>query len=285
MKLFACCPYLAFIYCSVVDSLLRDRIVMRFEPQTGPNAGHCHVVLRKASHATASITELRIAPLFSRRIRIEPCALEIPPSQHRLIDLRGGWYTSDQPSPYHAMIRPSLWIYPEDVFAPVREGRRVSLDNLPYPNELWAGQVMKELYKLSHVLNVLSLSQLVQYVPKSKDLSGWVLHMDFATRAEAEATSRFTGIEIGGRRLHIAGTKYLASTPCLGMLDDRRDTTPVTGAAALLLALDLRKHKKSCSASGYWVRRTGSSELLHINSEKSASQSHDVQSQSIQIVH
>jgi hypothetical protein len=68
-------------------------------------------------------------------------------------------------------------------------------------------QFRLELYSMLHEFNISSISQVTQQRVRGKNLSGWVLFMDFATRQEAELALAFSGTLLVGQKVIIAPSK------------------------------------------------------------------------------
>jgi hypothetical protein len=58
-----------------------------------------------------------------------------------------------------------------------------------------------------HKFNILSISRARQQRIRDKDLSGWVLFVDFATRQEAELALAFSGTLLVGQEVIIAPSR------------------------------------------------------------------------------
>jgi hypothetical protein len=95
--------------------------------------------------------------------------------------------------------------YPTELFAPVREGRWLALDNMPPQTEIKAAY--DDLYGLLHGFDVLAMSGFVKYVPQSNHISGWMCYIDFATQKQAQSARRFDNSLIAGRRVRFSVTK------------------------------------------------------------------------------
>jgi hypothetical protein len=198
---------------------------MAHDPMTGFNRGSCFVLLRDPGDVSASATELHDAAVFNRRIKLR--GLRDPSEElqdEEYIDLCRGWYASPSSDVYDANMRMSLVVYPPDLFAPVREGRRVAIEDLPVAFV----EVSRDLYTLFHDFDVLSFSKFIKYVPKGNNLTGYMLFIDFATRKEAEKALKLKGALIAGRRaifsLAKPPLKYTASwetTRSTGHYSDR----------------------------------------------------------------
>jgi hypothetical protein len=163
----------------------------------GRNGGICEVVLADPQQATAAVIELDNASLFDRRIELD--ILSATWEQHRAFGLERGWYASGNTSIWHARLREPLWSYPKDLFAPVREYRRVIVENVPYPRlDNSVSVTWKCLYELLYGFDVLSCSTVQVYKPKHSKINGCSVKFDFVTREDAEvAVDSFEGCFIG----------------------------------------------------------------------------------------
>jgi hypothetical protein len=169
----------------------------------------CGVVLRHSGQVAASIAELQGAAMFDRKIRIwavEKIAPRVTPEGDRRfrLDLRNGWHVTQDPRLLHVRIREHCMTYPSDEFAPVREGRRLALDNAP---DQYFPSFYPEIYRLLHDFDVQPISRRIKYVPRTKSLSGWMVFVDFATREQADEARQLDGSLIGGRKVHFAVAK------------------------------------------------------------------------------
>jgi hypothetical protein len=91
----------------------------------------CELVLTNPEQATASLIKLDNATLFDRRVELD--MMPETTKQRREFGLERDWYASNDPSISRARLREPLWSYPEDLFVPVRESRRVIVENVPAP--------------------------------------------------------------------------------------------------------------------------------------------------------
>lgn len=119
-------------------------------------------MLRNVESARAAILELQGASLFDRKVILF--------EQHRvgkagrLPDLQWGWVASQEPDPKQAYVRGPLTAPPADLFAPVREGRRIVFSNLPFiqsdPRKRREDDdaLYAMLYRLLHNYNVTTVS-------------------------------------------------------------------------------------------------------------------------------
>jgi hypothetical protein len=169
----------------------------------------CGVVLRHSGQVAASIAELQGAAMFDRKIRIwavDKIAPRITPEGDRRfrLDLRNGWHATQDPRLLHVRIREHCMTYPSDVFAPLREGRRLALDNAP---DQYLSGLYPEIYRLLHDFDDQSISRRIKYVPRTKNLSGWMVFVGFATREQADEARQLDGSLIGGRKVRFAVAK------------------------------------------------------------------------------
>lgn len=82
----------------------------------------------------------------------------------------------------------------------MREGRRVTIENVPDPLVKGAG-VMIKVYQMFRHFNVLAVRFAKHRAPKAH-LSGWLATLDFETRSEAQqAIGRFNVSLLSGRRI------------------------------------------------------------------------------------
>jgi hypothetical protein len=109
--------------------------------------------------------------------------------------------------------------YPNDLFAPLRESRRLAIDNMPdlegSDNSANPGSLAFEvgraafepLYSLFSSFDVAAVSRPVKYVPKNKRLSGWIVYLDLAAREDVERALLLNGRTIAGRQVIVARAK------------------------------------------------------------------------------
>ncbi|KAF2036112.1 hypothetical protein EK21DRAFT_83825 [Setomelanomma holmii] len=133
---------------------------MFYDPFTGHKTSGCHVILRDAKLTTATIAELQNAALFDRKIKLEAVPVEwtTDANNSNVINVRSGWHATKSRDLRHATIRSSPVHYPEDLFSPQREGRRVRFDNILNRNSYrgTSGHILQDLYIRLHDLNVLA---------------------------------------------------------------------------------------------------------------------------------
>jgi hypothetical protein len=176
---------------------------MRYNGMTGFTEKRCHVILPEAALIEKVMIELQNAPLFNKQIRVEKITtVKYLKPTFRLIDLSVGWYASESPDVQHIKLREALTTYPSDIFGPLREGRRVTLDNIPGDSA-----PRRRLYEIFHGLNILGINRAVKYVPIAKWMSGWVSHVDSETREEAEDALLCNGSVVVGHKIIVAPTK------------------------------------------------------------------------------
>jgi hypothetical protein len=107
-----------------------DRILIDYTCQTARNSGQCHVVLADQYQVRPAVDALNNAALFGKRMEI--MTLDNLDFGGRLgpwpkIGTERGWYASRVPSIWNAKFRKVGQDYPRDLFAPLRERRRVIL--------------------------------------------------------------------------------------------------------------------------------------------------------------
>ena len=126
-----------------------------------------------------------------------------------------GWFASQDPSIWQANFREPLFTYPKNLFAPLRESRRMILDNLPnFTSD--TNLIYARIYELFHRFDVACCGKPVVYVPRVAYLSGWYLSIDFLKQSDAEvAKDMCDGEMILDRRLYMnvakPPLKYTAS--------------------------------------------------------------------------
>jgi hypothetical protein len=107
---------------------------MHYDRMTGWNSENCFVILRDCASVAPALLELHKAPLFDRRLQmeaVEGLRSQILSKDYQLVDLRRGWFANDQPDLQLVRIREPLMACPNDLFAPLRESRRLAVDNMP----------------------------------------------------------------------------------------------------------------------------------------------------------
>ncbi|KAF2123880.1 hypothetical protein P153DRAFT_258332, partial [Dothidotthia symphoricarpi CBS 119687] len=86
-------------------------------------------------------------------------------------------------------VRAPITTYPRDLFAPIREGRSVTIDNIPDPTTEHLN-VVNKIYSIFHSFDVTSLSRIILYTPRKSRLSNWYVTLYMATREQAELACR-----------------------------------------------------------------------------------------------
>jgi hypothetical protein len=170
-------------------SLRRDR---------GHNMGAAIVVLPDNATAVAAAQELQGAPLFDGKVQISMglTRRKLNPFVN-MPTLNWGWTATNNPDLSKVLGREILRDPPKDLFAPIREGKRLVFDNVPtFPGESLNLEVVKGfktidfskpvLYKLLFSYNVTWVGYSILYQRKNDKQTVRAMNVDFATRDEAE---------------------------------------------------------------------------------------------------
>jgi hypothetical protein len=193
---------------------------MSFTAERGHNRKACEVVMHDEATASAAIKELNGASLFDSKLEMSIKRQKRGQPERRPF-LSTGWEASDRPEVGLAFLREPLLEPPKDLFAPVREGRRITFDNFPVlekevleTSSLLGGpkktgplvDVSQTLmYQLLHNYNVTSLSRTVLYLRKPEKSLIRALHVDFASKDEADhARLTFNNFSYHGSVLGVA---------------------------------------------------------------------------------
>jgi hypothetical protein len=191
------------------DLYLRDHIVMTHALGTSTNHIFCFVVLSDVGSIDVAISELNGAPLFDRRVTVE---MYHPPSKnaHKL-DLTWGWHASTDSDPYNADVRGVATEPHMDIFAPVREQRRIGFRYIPSARPVkigvgpWSSEMVTQtMYRLLHDFNVTStaITRQTETLITGHRVKTIAVFVDFQTRDEAKrAQSAFDGRMYDGQRL------------------------------------------------------------------------------------
>jgi hypothetical protein len=141
-------------------------------------------VLVDPAQAEQAMSLLNHAPLFNGILELG-VVLDTLPEVPYVWGHNRGWYASKNPSIWQAKLREPLWTPPKDLFAPLRESRRVVIENMPH-FEWREATPYRYLYRLLHSFDVLCCSGLARYIPKSGNISGCFMKVDFATKQDAD---------------------------------------------------------------------------------------------------
>ncbi len=190
-----------------------ERIIMGFERSRGLNLGHCHVIFDKPETATSAIEALGSAKMFGKQIAILPCQHTSTYQPSIRPKYYWGWMATDKADPEQMRVRPPLLSPPDDIFAPLLQGRRVVFSNLPdisgvdigAPKKGSSRLLMQNLYSLLHRFNVMASGNFYFSPGIDTKKNGVSIAFDFATRDEAQsAITALNGTEILGRPIRAA---------------------------------------------------------------------------------
>jgi hypothetical protein len=145
---------------------LRERILMLHNPINATVAGGPYVTLSSPEMAVRAIKELDKAPLFDRRVQLKLFDLRNLERKDVFPETGWGWFATPESDLWHIQQRPPHWEPPQNIFASMRECRRVILDDLPSPDLLTYPRVQSEIYRMLHNFNVLGLANTRGYQPK-----------------------------------------------------------------------------------------------------------------------
>jgi hypothetical protein len=197
---------------------------MTHQRGTGNNKKYCIVTLRDVELIDVAISELNGASLFDAKVLVKKYeqnnALKTTPH------LNWGWFASADPDPDNADVRGILTEPPMDMFAPVREQRRIGFRNVPLPHLVKTrvgfklGEALLEtVYRLLHDFNVVTAATVwpEQAVRNGRLMSKGTVFIDFDTRDEAQrAQNTFDGRLYGSKRLVVRpwqiSLKYLGAS-------------------------------------------------------------------------
>lgn len=161
--------------------------------------------------AERAIKELDNAPLFDRRLKSRQFEPIVGDSSY--INISFGWYASRSPILEHVQLRAANFKPPSDIFAPMRESRRVIVDNLPnyLPVHLRQrkGPVLKDrIYAMFHSFDVLCTSRVRSYKDPRPKQRKFLLVLDFQTPEEADmACNLHDGHLVESHELAVAVSK------------------------------------------------------------------------------
>jgi hypothetical protein len=116
---------------------VRKRIEMPFRRDRGHNMGAAIVLLPDNATAVAAVEELQDASLFDCKVKITMGLTnqKLNPSVN-MPTLNWGWTATNNPDLSKVLGREVLRGPPKDLFAPIREGKRLVFDNVPtFPRE------------------------------------------------------------------------------------------------------------------------------------------------------
>ena len=214
---------------------LSERIVVLYDNMTAYNNRRILVTLSNSNMASRALEELNQAPLFDKRIRLQQFRPK-PAKPWRYPELRWGWHATSHSEWRYLKQRPPAFIRPTNIFAPMRESRRVIMDNLPSDTKL--GQaVLEKTYDMFHSFNVLAINDVRRYQARDARETRCMRAIDFATKEEADmAVQLHDGAIMFGYKLRIAiakpPMKHLAAswdTTKGGYHNSLRDTGSAVG--------------------------------------------------------
>jgi len=186
-----------------------ERVWIEHDPTSGYNTQQCDVTLARSEDVEPAIATLNKAVVFDRRISIARRTEEhhVGIDRRFRVGFQRGWFASRDPDILRARLREPLLAYPFNLFAPLRESRRVVLENLPYPLKAM-NLLYSNIYSLLHGYNILGSGSFFRYKPRNPKLSGWAIKLDFTTKAEAdEAILTYDGQMVGGRPVQMSISK------------------------------------------------------------------------------
>lgn len=159
----------------VFNHKAKDSRLDRARRSSGAYSKQCHVNLLHSDLAKHAVTVLDKASVLDRRVRLGIMMEErLIDTKYRScrINLESGWFASQDPVIFQANMRKPLTTYHYNLFAPLRESRRVVFENVPVPYKMTVNQVLSDLYRLSHTYDVLGIGQFFAYMPRNRALSG-----------------------------------------------------------------------------------------------------------------
>jgi hypothetical protein len=180
---------------------------MRHESGTGSNKRYCYVVLCDVESIDVAISELNGASLFNAKVLVTKYGRF--DKLHTRPNLNWGWFASADPDPGNADVRGVLTEPPVDMFAPLREQRRMGFTNIPLPHLVTTRARFKSretlvetAYRLLHDFNVNSAATVwpEENARKGYQMTTGTVLIDFDTREEAKcAQNKFDGRLYGSR--------------------------------------------------------------------------------------
>jgi hypothetical protein len=165
------------------------------------------VVLRDVGSVDTAIAELDGACLFQQRVYLKK--LTYRRARPATLMLFWGWLASTDPELSNANVRGPTTKPPKDVFAPVREQRRIGFMNLCSRGLNAGGENQvpaREVYRLLHNYNVTywKPSMFQTTLSTGRKITQEVSFVDFATRDEAkDVQDRFDGQMYNGHKLRV----------------------------------------------------------------------------------
>ena len=178
---------------------------MAFDQTRGLNLGGCQVWFEKPEIVVSAMAALQGAVLFGHQIRASKDRFhpDFKLGNHK--EFSWGWVASNNPDAEKVQLRPPLLSPPSDIFAPLRERRRVifgSLPDLRKTRKHPSYTLHEQLYSLLHGYNVMGCSMMYFSPRKDTKKNGVSIGVDFATHEEAKsALNSFNGCKILGRPL------------------------------------------------------------------------------------
>lgn len=169
----------------------------------------CRVVLADLSPARLALSVLQNACLFNSRISISTLESHLRRKHldcENILGVQRGWYASNDSPWQDAKLRQPHWTYPSDLFAPLRESRRLILFNLA--NKAHGQDVSTGFYGFLHEFNVQSVGTRFKYTPQFGELTEYAANVDFATNSDADlALETCSGRVICGLPIRLARCK------------------------------------------------------------------------------
>ena len=173
---------------------------MLHKPQTCSNIGDCAVVLKDAAAASLAHQVLNGSTLFTNRVIVAPPG---PTKSSEFLSqprFFWGWHAYADPDILNAKRRSPLTQPPVDIFRPVREGRRVTVDYAAMSGrDEHSLEATRRIYSMFHSYELASRSPSVYYERKLDGQRRASIHLDFCLRESAdEAVSLFNKYKIDG---------------------------------------------------------------------------------------
>lgn len=194
----------------LINVLHRERVVIAHDGSRGLNITGCTVILRDEDSVHAAIEELQGAHLFGEKVVLSQLkqihiAKGVP-------DLGWGWTASQDPNPCKAQVRGPLTAPPADMFASVREQRRLVFSHLPQLEvqvkaRRPASRTHTALYTLLHKYNVVCMSEVIntqKLMSDGQKADNIHVQVDLASRQEAiNAEFEFNKSSLAGHKLAV----------------------------------------------------------------------------------
>jgi hypothetical protein len=184
----------------------RLRIIMVHDSGAPKTSSVSTVILRDVGSVDTAIAEINGACLFQKRVYVRKFKHK---GSKFTVQLFWGWFASTDPELSNANVRGPTTKPPKDVFAPVREQRRLGFMNLCSRDPIVNGDNQvpaREVYSLLHNYNVTywKPTNTQKTLSSGGKITQQCSFIDFATRDEAkDAQNTFDGQMYNGHKLQV----------------------------------------------------------------------------------